>query len=88
MEEDDEWDFTSLLQQCAQAHQADTDRLQAGADKLILTDVAAVTATAADQTFAADASGMTTRGGGIAGTIRQRGPMTGAALGGGAAGHK
>jgi len=74
-EADEEWQFTALLQQCAQAHQSDSDRLEAGSDKLVLTDVVAATAAAADQTFAGDVSGMTTRGGGIQGTMRQRGPM-------------
>ena len=81
---DEEWQFTSLLQECAQAHQLDSDRLQAGSDKLVLTDAAAATAAAADQTFAGDASGSTMRGGGIQGTMRQRGPMASAS----GAGHK
>jgi hypothetical protein len=84
-EVDEEWQFTSLLQDCAQAHQADADRLEAGADKFVLTDAAAATAAAVDQTFAGDAAGMTTRGGGIQGTIRQRGPLAGSTSG---PGHK
>lgn len=87
-EVDEEWQFTALLQECAQAHQSDSDRLEAGSDKLVLTDAAAATAAAADQTFAGGASGMSTRGGGIQGTIRQRGPMAGSAAPSGTGGHK
>ena len=82
-EPDDLWDFTTLLQQCAQAHQADTDRLEAGADKLVLADAAAATA-AAEQTLGAVGASMAT---GIQGTIRQRGPLK-PATGEGMAAHK
>ena len=92
VEEDEPWEFTSLLQECAQAHQADADRLESGADALKLTaETDAPTGVGGATTFGGETAAMTTRGGGITGTIRQRGPLAGAAApggGGGSAGHK